>query len=866
MGFFSRLFEVPATSIVGKVRKLEARLRDLPDEALRERFGAARAKVAGGAHALTVLPEVFACVVVAAERAIGMRHFDVQVQGGVELARGKVAEMRTGEGKTLVATLPAALHALAGKGVHVVTVNDYLARRDAEWMGPVYERLGLTVGCVQEVMAADRAGEVAARREQYARDVTYVTNSEVVFDFLRDNLAYRPGEVVQRPAYYAIVDEVDLLLVDEAQTPLIIAGPGHEDPTLIRQADAVLRGLEARRHFKVDRKTRTASLTDEGLTAVEHALEVGSLADPAFLPWAHAAYQALQAWAVFERDVQYIVAGDEIHIVDEHTGRVSPEKRYSNGLHQALEAKEGLTIRSENVTLAKTSYQHYFRGYPGLCGMTGTAWSERDELRTTYRLDVARIPTHRAMVRKDFDRVVYLTADEKRDAAVEEIVAAREAGRPVLVGTVSVEESEAIAARLVAAGVEHEVLNARRHDREAQVVAQAGRPGAVTISTNMAGRGTDIALGGGARELAAAEARPGTPEYLTALRRHEAACAADRERVVAAGGLLVVGTGEHESIRIDDQLRGRAGRQGDPGSSVLLVSLEDAVYRRFGEQKVLPLLFEALGEWPEGTAIGDPHVHEALEELRRKVEIENQAIRRDLFKYDSIVHDRRERIWGWRRSLLHDEGAEAWRGAVRELVDDLLGRLEEEVDAALEAERGARGAAPSARERWRAILERVLGWLPRDGLDDAAVVERDAAVGWLVARYDGRFGISVSDEVRAWERQVLLDVVDTLWPEYLHDLERVEEGIWLRSYAQVDPFVELRKEAARMFGDLLRDIELNALRAWLAFPPAGVGAADGSAGESGGGAGLAERSFREVTASRPPRLAPAPGERVTRRR
>ena len=822
-GFFRSLFEPSGKSVLKQVRRREERLRELTDDQLRVVVDGVRERLRAGEDALSEMAEVFAAVVVASERTLGMRHFDVQILGGVELARGRVVEMKTGEGKTLVATLPATLHALSGQGLHVVTVNDYLARRDAEWMGPIYELLGLSVGVIQETMGGSRLEELEARQVAYGCDITYVTNSELVFDSLRDNLAYRPAEVVQRGHWYAIVDEVDLLLIDEAQTPLIISGPGRDDPTLIRQANAAVARLTPDRHWKADHKTRSAYLTEAGLDRVQRRLKSGSLYAPENLPWAHAVYQALQGHAIYERDVEYIVAGDEIHIVDEHTGRVSPEKRYSNGLHQALEAKEGVTIKSEDLTLAKTSYQYFFRGYTGLGGMTGTAWSEREELRKTYHLKVVRIPTHKPMIREDFERVVYLTLEEKREAVEAEIAEAHEAGRPALVGTVSVEESEALAARLRRLGIDHEVLNARLHEREAEIVAQAGRAGAVTISTNMAGRGTDIQLGGNAEALAAEEAEPGSVAYQEALARAEAVVAAEREQVLVAGGLLVVGTGEHESVRIDNQLRGRAGRQGDPGGSVYYVSLEDPVYRRFGQKKVLSALLAELEDHPEGEQVDDPAVLAVLEELRRKVEVENQAVRQEVFKYDSVVHDRRERIWGWRRSLLGTQERDQWLESTRDMIRDLLERLDEELEVEVEEGEGK----PTARQRWEAILRRVLGWLPAEELDEAAVVELDQAVELLFDRYQRRLDTPAADAVLGWERQVLLDVIDLLWPQYLNDLERVEEGIWMRSFAQIDPFVEFRKEAAVMFGQLLRDIEIDVLRAWLSVE---VVEADGEAG------------------------------------
>ena len=838
------LFEPSARSLIRKVRAAEKRMRSLTDGGLRVRTDAFRERLERGESLASLVPEAFACVIVAAERTVGMRHFDVQIQGGVELARGRIVEMKTGEGKTLVATLPAYLHALAGKGVHIVTVNDYLASRDAEWMAPIYELLGLTVGCVQEQMGADRLEEIRQRRAANACDITYVTNAELVFDFLRDNLAFHPSEIVQRGVHFAIVDEVDLLLIDEAQTPLIISGPGQGDETSIRQADAAVRGLDEGRDYKADHRSRAVALTDKGLAAIEAVLDIGSLTDPQNLAWAHAVYQALQAHGIYERDVEYIIENAEIHIVDEHTGRVSADKRYSNGLHQALEAKEGVPIQDEDLTLAKTSYQYYFRAYPVLSGMTGTAWSEREELRKTYFRKVVRIPTHKEMIREDYERVALLTTPEKHVAVVAEIEETRDLGRPVLVGTVSVEESERLSAMLDSRGIPHAVLNARQHDDEAAVIAQAGRVGAVTISTNMAGRGTDIVLGGNPRFLAAEQGGTSEDEREAALERFREQCNEEHERVVAAGGLHVIGTAEHESVRLDNQLRGRAGRQGDPGTSSFYVCLEDPVYRRFGQKKVLPRLWDLLDDHPTGEEISETAVLAALNELRRKVEVENEAVRLDVLKYDAVIHDRREAIWGWRRSLLKTQHADEWKSSCRDVIEDLLQRLDEDFERVSESA-SEKVESPSSREKWRELLGLVYGWLPMPELErDPA--DASQAVDALHERYLARFGGETDTLLIEWERMSLLGIIDSLWPQYLNDLERVEEGIWMRSFAQQDPFVEFRREAAQMYGALMKDIELNALRGWLSV-------------QSSGSLGV------EITLSGGPETSPATSPLETRR-
>jgi preprotein translocase subunit SecA len=860
--------------LVRKVRAAEATIRNLPSSALREGTEEFRRRLAQGQPVAELLPEAFASVVVAAERTLGMRHFDVQLQGGVELARERIVEMKTGEGKTLVATLPAYLHALLGRGVHVVTVNDYLAARDAEWMGPVYRELGLTVGCVQEVMADELERDRQLRREAYDCDITYVTNSEVVFDYLRDNLAYRLEEVVQRPRQFAIVDEVDLLLIDEAQTPLIISGPGDDDVALVRQADKILRRLREGRHYRVDWRARSAFLTDQGLARVEKELGLDSLTEVDNLPQAHVIYQALQAYGIFEKDVDYIVQDGEILIVDEHTGRVSQEKRYSNGLHQALEAKEGVPVQSEDLTLAKTSYQYYFRGYPGLCGMTGTAYTEREELGKTYFRKVVQIPTHRPMVREDEVTWIYVSLEEKHRAVVEEIQDMCQQGRPVLVGTVSVEESEALSRRLKKQKIPHSVLNARHHDQEADLIAQAGRPGAVTISTNMAGRGTDIMLGGNPRFEVLAEAEEGTDEFRRLLADAQPAWQKEHDRVVAAGGLHVVGTGEHESARLDNQLRGRAGRQGDPGSSCFFVSLDDFVYQRFGQKKVLGQLAAELEEHPDNEPVEDRRIHQALQVLRKKVETENQAIRMDVLKYDAVVHERRETIWQWRRSLLAVPDPDQWEQAQRDLMADVLERAEAGQDEALPPGQSAAdepGEPLSPAERWEAILQRLFGWLPVTQLNLGPVVEREQALDALFEAYRGRRA-PLSNEALAlvteWERTILLDLLDRLWPQYLNDLERVEEGIWMRSYANIDPFVEFRREAAVMFGQLMFDIQANALRAWFSLSPdieEGQGAV--AVALPGQRRSRATSPGRQHTPPQPSQLSPTkPGKQRRRRR
>ncbi|RJO74299.1 MAG: preprotein translocase subunit SecA [Myxococcales bacterium] len=850
------LTEPSAKAVLGRVNARREETRALSDAALRAKTGEFKARLEKGERLFSLMPEAFAAVREAARRTIGLEPFDVQILGGVQLAKGRIVEMKTGEGKTLVATLPACLHALAGQGVHVVTVNDYLARRDADWMGAVYAFLGLSVGCIQERMGDSPYEEGRARKAAYACDVTYGTNSELVFDLLRDNLAYSLDDVVHRGQHYAIVDEVDLLLIDEAQTPLIISGKGEEDKGIFKTVDRITRTLKEGPDYQADRKTRTAALTDEGLTRVERSLGVGSLSHPDNLPWMHAVHQSLQAHAVFGRDVEYIVEDGRVFIVDEHTGRVSEDKRFSDGLHQALEAKEGVPIQTEDVTLAKTSYQHYFLGYRTLAGMTGTAWSEREEFAKIYGRKVVRLPTHRPMVRKDYERIVFKTLEAKHNAVVEEVVEAHEAGRPVLVGSVSVAESERLSALLSRRGVPHHVLNAKQHAREAEIVVLAGARGAVTISTNMAGRGTDIMLGGNPEALAARETAPSSPAHAEALARAKRQCAEEHDAIAEAGGLYVIGTGEHESVRIDNQLRGRSGRQGDPGSSIYFVSLDDPVYQKFGRERTLPELRRLLENHPDDEPVENPRVGSALKELRKKVEIENYAIRVDVFKFDTVVAERRTSIWNWRRSLLEQGDLDAWRGEAEELAADALDAVYDELRRAPRDEADA-GPPPTQDALWRLALAQLFGRALDEG---TTIFDADRAHTLLVERYRARFGLGMDEPIAGWERRTLLDTIDHLWTQFLTDLERVETGIGLRGYASLDPFIEFRKEAGQLFGQFMRDVRLHAARAWLAVDPAQIREAQARRREASlaptrdGSSGRPVRPRRERAVDRLPTL------------
>lgn len=738
----------------------------------------------------TLLVEAYAVAREAARRTLGLRHYDVQILGAIALHEGLIVEMRTGEGKTFVATLPAYLNALAGHGAHIVTVNDYLAQRDADWMGPLYGFLGLSVGVVLEEMGADEDEDQQNRKAAYACDITYGTNHEIAFDYLRDNLTTDAEAIVHRGFHYAIVDEVDFLLVDEARTPLIISGPGRDDLGHFERVDQIVRELREGLHFAVEPKSRTACLTEAGFDAVSTALNVHNLCDLEHIELFHAVYQSVLAHGVYKRDIDYIVQNDEVLIVDEFTGRISEDKRYADGLHQAIEAKEHVEVEGEDRTLAKVTYQTFFGRYHKLAGMTGTAWSEREEFVQTYGRDVQVIPTHQPMIRRDYQDNVLCTLGEKHEVVVEEIIERRARGQPVLVGTTSVRESEEISRRLEDADVPHSLLNAKNHAAEAAVIAQAGRKGAVTISTNMAGRGTDIVLGGNPEMMAKGD-RDGS-RSLDELRQ---TCAGERQEVVENGGLHVIGTARHESIRIDNQLRGRAGRQGDPGSSQFIVSLEDELWKKFGRAQIDEIRADLKRQnHLEGQPVSTPRVKRVLGSLQKKVEVENQAIRRDVLKYDLVVHTQRESIYGWRRTLVAEEGFDPVQ-LIQDVVDDLVACSpdRESLSEALRAQFHAPFEVPAVEhgDPSAAILERALSLL----------AEREQAVD--------------RDVLYAIGRLLLLDAVDDLWTEHLSNLERVEEGIGLRGYAGTDPVIEWRKEAAHMWQETLRRIRSRAVGLWF---------------------------------------------------
>ncbi|MCG6872642.1 MAG: preprotein translocase subunit SecA [Gammaproteobacteria bacterium] len=813
--------------IVRGINALEAGLKELSDDELRARTVIFRERLALGETPDQLLEEAFAVVREASVRTLGLRHFDVQLVGGIVLHEGKIAEMRTGEGKTLVATLAAYLNSLGGQGVHLVTVNDYLARRDAIWMGPIYHFLGLSVGIIQSSGAAgpenasfqfdpEAESEVAptvrtvSRKEAYACDITYGTNNEYGFDYLRDNMAFRAEERVQRARNFAIVDEVDSILIDEARTPLIISGPAEQGTELYTRINSIVPSLtqqaeeEGPGDFWVDEKDKVVFLTDEGHEHAEHLLtdtgllkEGTSLYDITNISLLHHLNAALRAHNLFEREVDYIVKENEVIIVDEFTGRMMPGRRWSDGLHQAIEAKEGVRVREENQTLASITFQNFFRLYDKLSGMTGTADTEAYEFQQIYGLEVVVIPTDKDMVRNDMGDLVYRTQREKFEAILEDVRDCHQRGQPVLVGTASIEASELISQWLQKNKVAHEVLNAKQHEREAQIIAQAGRPGAVTIATNMAGRGTDIVLGGNLeKELAESDAEGAAVEELRSewRGRHEA--------VIGSGGLHVIGTERHESRRIDNQLRGRSGRQGDPGSSRFYLSLEDNLMRIFGSERLSGMM-ERLG-MEEGEAIEHPWVTRAIEKAQRKVEGRNFDIRKQLLEYDDVANDQRKVVYEERNRLME---LEEIADNIRQLREEVL---EETINSfippqSLEEQWNVEGLAETLDRDYGLSLP-LSSWLKDEtDLHEEALRDRlREAMGKAYADKESHVGEEV---MRHLEKAVMLQVLDTHWKEHLANMDHLRQGIGLRGYAQKNPKQEYKLEAFEAFSQMLDRIK-----------------------------------------------------------
>jgi len=788
--------------LVAKINALEAEFAALTDAGIIEKTREFQRRVQDGGESLdALLPEAFANCREAARRALGLRAFDVQLKGGVFLHQGNIAEMRTGEGKTLVATFPAYLNALTGKGVHVVTVNDYLAKRDAEWMGKVYTHLGLTTGVVYPYQPD------AEKREAYKADITYATNNELGFDYLRDNMKGSMAEMSQRGHQFAIVDEVDSILVDEARTPLIISGPSQDRSDLYKSVDKLIPAL-TEEHYKIDEKTRSVTYTEEGNDYLEEVLHTAgilpegqSLYEPESSTVVHHVTQALRAHKLFNRDQQYIVRDGEVMLIDEFTGRMMRGRRLSDGLHQAIEAKEGVTIQPENVTLASVTFQNYFRLYDKLAGMTGTAATEAEEFQQIYGLGVVQVPTNREVARKDEHDQVYRTAREKAEGILKMIKEANEKGQPILVGTTSIEKSEQLSALLKAAEVPHNVLNARQHEQEAQIIADAGKLGAVTIATNMAGRGTDIQLGGNV-EMTVMEAIAADPQlHPDEVRaRIEAEHAEEKAKVIAAGGLFVLGTERHESRRIDNQLRGRSGRQGDPGRSAFFLSLEDDLMRIFGSER-LDSVLSKLG-MKEGEAIVHPWVNKSLEKAQAKVEGRNFDIRKQLLKFDDVMNDQRKVIFGQRLEIMQAED-------VSEIAEDMRHQVVEDlVDDSLPPRTyadkwNAEALRDALREKMSLDLP-VVDWAAEEGVDQDGIKERIAeASDSLMAEKLAAFGKETMESI---EKQILLQTIDAKWREHLLRLEHLRTVVNFRGYAQRDPLNEYKSEGFTLFENMLNSL------------------------------------------------------------
>lgn len=793
--------------LVTAINSLEPRIQNLSDGELQAKIAEFKEKLRQGATLDDLLIECFAVVREVARRTVRMRHFDVQLMGGIVLHQGKIAEMKTGEGKTLVATLPACLNALEGKGVHIVTVNDYLAKRDTEWMEPIYNFLGLTVGTIQHEK------NDAERQAAYRSDITYGTNNEFGFDYLRDNMKFRLSDLVQRKHPYAIVDEVDSILIDEARTPLIISGPTQESTALYYKVDNLIRRFNKGKHFQVDEKTRTVSIQEDGVSEAEKFLNIANLYDLAHMDFVHHINQSLKAHHLFKRDVDYMVTEGKVVIVDEFTGRLMPGRRYSDGLHQALEAKERVRVEEEYQTLASITFQNYFRMYKKLAGMTGTAATEAVEFHTIYKLDVVEIPTNQILMRHEYPDVVYRTAGEKWDAVAAELIELNKIGRPILVGTVSIEKSEHLSSLLRKKGVKHVVLNAKYHEMEAKIIAQAGRIGSMTIATNMAGRGVDILLGGNPEYMAKENLKKAGGDHLQAAPEQWEKSLAEtlkitkeeHDRVVGLEGLHICGTERHEARRIDNQLRGRAGRQGDPGSSRFYLSLEDDLMRIFGSDRISGLMARiGMGE---GVPIEHSMVSKAIERAQRQVEGQNFTVRKHLLEYDDVMNKQRETIYTMRREIL--EGKEM-KGYVLELIETLTDWL---LDTYANKEKSP--------EDWdREALRRAVGAqfgldIEQLGLDWATVIYeelRERLLSRLKGICEEKEKTLRPSRMREFERLIMLQVIDTQWKDHLLGMDYLKEGIGLRGYGQRDPLVEYKRESFDMFQAMLDRIEEETVR------------------------------------------------------
>lgn len=804
--------------LVVKINSLESGVKNLSDHDLKAKTEHFKGRLAKGESLDSILPEAFAVVREAGKRVLNMRHFDVQLIGGIVLHRGMIAEMRTGEGKTLVATLSSYLNALSGKGVHVVTVNDYLAKRDAEWMGQIHRFLGLSVGVIYSGMREHE------KKSAYAADITYGQNNEFGFDYLRDNLKFSVDNLVQRGHNYAIVDEVDSILIDEARTPLIISGQAEDSSKLYHLVNKAIPKLKSEAHFEIDLKSKSPTLTEAGVAEAEKILEVANLYDPANIELLHHLNQSLKAHTSMQRDVDYVVRGGQVIIVDEFTGRLMPGRRWSDGLHQAIEAKENVPVAKENRTLASITFQNLFRMYGKLSGMTGTAATEAAEFKTIYKLNVITIPTNLNMIRRDLPDVIFRTGSEKYTAVVDEIEEVHQTGQPLLIGTISIEQSEALSEALKERRVPHNVLNAKHHEKEAEIVAQAGRLGAITIATNMAGRGTDIVLGGNPEGLAAREAKSRSaenPEYIQALEHYKALCAEEKQKVLAAGGLYIIGTERHESRRIDNQLRGRAGRQGDPGKSRFYISLEDDLMKRFGGEKLQDLM-KKFG-WSEGISIDSRILSKRIEAAQQRVERYHFEARKHVTDYDDVLNKQRQVIYNLRNKALHRA----------DLRSEIINMIEDEIEENVltvcnEAQPKTEWKLDILEESFKFLFNtQIPGTLKSKetqaifdelrnqvkGLYHQRAAEHQAHFDSIKNEHSAElegFQVSLSEEGEAFdyrfetiEQETLLSTLDHYWNMHLQQMEYLREGIGLRGYGQQNPLIEYQKEGFALFSDML---------------------------------------------------------------
>jgi preprotein translocase subunit SecA len=833
MGSFARIFQMInklASKIFGTqterdmkrlqpqvtaINALEAGVQNMNSDQLLSKTAEFKQKLEQGASLDDILVDAFAVVRETAKRTVNMRHFDVQLIGGIVLHQGKIAEMKTGEGKTLVATLPAYLNALQGDGVHIVTVNDYLAKRDAEWMGPVFQGLGMDVGTIQHEMNDQQ------RQAAYGAAVTYGTNNEFGFDYLRDNMKFRLADLVQPKHNFAIVDEVDSILIDEARTPLIISGPTEESTAIYYKVDSLVRKLRKEDHFIIDEKSRTVALNEDGVAETEKSLNISNLYDLKHMDLIHAVNQALKAHQLFKRDVDYMVKEGKVLIVDEFTGRLMPGRRYSDGLHQALEAKEKVRIESEYQTLASITFQNFFRMYDKLSGMTGTASTEAAEFNSIYKLDVVEIPTNRPLIRTEHDDLIYRTAQEKWDAAVEEIRECQASGRPALVGTISIENSEHLSRLLRKAGVPHNVLNAKYHEMEAKIISQAGRVGSVTIATNMAGRGVDILLGGNPEALAREALtkrnidalEPPPEEWDIEMTKARTVTEPEHDRVIELGGLHIIGTERHEARRIDNQLRGRAGRQGDPGASRFYLSLEDDLMRIFGSERISGLMSRVGME--EGVPIEHSMVSRAIERAQKQVEGQNFSIRKHLLEYDDVMNKQRTSVYSQRRDIL--EG--------KDMRDHILGLVATLAEWIMENYTNQEKDPDDwDLEGFKKTYNTQFGQDPEElGIDWEAVNYeelKDKVVTTLTQHYEDKERLLGTATMREFERIIMLQVIDTQWKDHLLGMDYLKEGIGLRGYGQRDPLVEYKKESFEMYQAMMDRCEEDTVRYLYFLQPA----------------------------------------------